>query len=100
MHESLGELRNELVEDGILIDDVFHIKKVIAEQEGTPCPDDDERFYLHKQDPILCGVLAFNLLVSMHKIGARIASFMEQSYSPRTSTTLSDKSKTLSMYGP
>lgn len=57
------------INDGILKDQIFPIKDKQYKKKNSLYSPETERFYLYKRHPILCGILAFRILLEMDHAG-------------------------------
>ncbi|RFU35703.1 hypothetical protein B7463_g727, partial [Scytalidium lignicola] len=57
------------MEDTILTDVIFPVKAVNFKSHRLAPPDESEKFYLYKRQPILCGILAFQTVLNMLEAG-------------------------------
>jgi len=57
------------INDRILKDQIFPIKDAQYKKKNTLYSPETERFYLYKRHPILCGILAFRILLEMNHAG-------------------------------
>ncbi len=48
---------------------MFKAKEDLFGNQGWDSPGDEERFYLYKQQPFLCGILAFRITLNMQNAG-------------------------------
>lgn len=60
------------IKDSILTDRVFALKEAQWSRVGFPLPGNDERFYLLKRQPILCGFLACRALYEVQNAGMAV----------------------------
>ncbi len=57
------------INEGILKDQIFPIKDQQYKKKNTLYSSETERFYLYKRHPIMCGILAFRILLEMNHAG-------------------------------
>jgi hypothetical protein len=66
--DALRGLYNDVTE-GVLKDMIFPIKQKEYKKFGNAPSDESERFYLFKRQPILCGILAFRVVLETQHTG-------------------------------